>query len=201
MQLIHQTTLSVDDYIYKQTWQEARLECCPNTQKSSCQFHRHGTYSRKTPSNIRIARYYCRTCQMTFSLLPSFMAAGKPGTPQAIEEAALAIEECSTLMEAHNRIRPDHHGTWRTQRRWFQRRSFWLTLTLYAVRGLFPEFYAQTPMTVGAFRAKGVTTTLLVTLRKQGSTHLQYVPPPVGFRSCSHPIESQTGPPTQGRPC
>ena len=139
---------------------------------------------------------------MTFSLLPEFMAASKPGTLQAIEEVALAAEECPNLTAAHNRLRPNHHGTWRAQRRWLKRRILWASLALHLARGLFAELYAEAPLTVGTFRAKkGTTTTLLVTLRKQYNNHLEYVPRPVGFRSCSHPIESQTGPPTQGGPC
>ncbi|MCY4138337.1 MAG: hypothetical protein OXF56_08755, partial [Rhodobacteraceae bacterium] len=45
-----------------------------------CRFARHGTYARKTPVGLEIARYYCPDSPMTFNLLPQFMPAGMAGT-------------------------------------------------------------------------------------------------------------------------
>ena len=139
MQIIHQTTLTADEYIYEQTWKEARLTCCPNPKKTNCRLHRHGSYPRKTPRDIRIARYYCRTCEMTFGLVPSFMAVGIPGTLQEVEEAVLAVEERPTLTSAHDRIRPDHNSSRRAQHRWLQKRVLLVNLILHTVKGLFSD--------------------------------------------------------------
>ena len=76
MQLIHETDLSAEEYVSTQAWRDAKLERCPNHPDGGCRFARHGTYARKTPVGLKVARYYCPDSPMTFSLLPRFMAAG-----------------------------------------------------------------------------------------------------------------------------
>lgn len=45
---------------------------------------RHGTYERKTPVVMPVARFYCGGCRTTFSLLPDSAAARRPGSLQEI---------------------------------------------------------------------------------------------------------------------
>jgi len=197
VQLIHQTTLSSEDYIYNKEWQKASLDYCPHSNQSTCRVHRHGSYARNNPKDLRIARFYCPTCQMTFSMLPSFMSARTPGTLQDLEDAALAMEECDTLSAAQERIRPGYACSKDGQRRWFDRRVRWVQLALVMACSLFPDTYANTPMRLGAFRAQGATTTFLMTLRESAPNRLQSMSHPVGLKPCGCPIESQTSPPTQ----
>ncbi len=49
----------------------------------------HGTYGRKTPVPLRVARFDCRDCQTTFSRLPDFAAARRRGSLQEIEDAMI----------------------------------------------------------------------------------------------------------------
>ena len=82
MQILHPTTLNDRDHVNKKGHEDATISSCPNHPGGGCAFHRHGTYSRKTPyGEALIARYYCRESHQTFSLLPLFFAARMPGTP------------------------------------------------------------------------------------------------------------------------
>ena len=50
----------------------------------------HGTYGRRTPVGMRIARYYCPTAHETFSLLPDCLASHFPGALDPIEHVVSA---------------------------------------------------------------------------------------------------------------
>jgi len=53
---------------------------------------RHGTYERKYPAGAKVARYYCRKGQTTFSLLPDCLAARLPDTLDQVQEVIAAVE-------------------------------------------------------------------------------------------------------------
>ena len=72
--------LPASNTLRAQAWRAARLERCPN--------HPHGGCSVRTPRHLRaqglragrrIARWYCRESNTTFSLLPDCLAARFPG--------------------------------------------------------------------------------------------------------------------------
>ena len=196
MQISYHTRHSDKDYIKQSGWQNARLYDCPNNPGGTCRLHRHGTYARKYPDGMRIARHYCRSCQMTFSLLPTFMAAGCPGTLDEIEDAVLVHEDCGTVSQSLQRIRAGHGNHARTQRRWLQRRIEAVHLLLATVKGLFPDLYGEVVPTLASFHQKGPPSQLLRTLRIQCEPWLQTLPCPVGFDPVTKPVESQTDPPT-----
>ena len=53
---------------------------CPNHPRGECLLARHGTYARKRPAGMQIARWYCGESHTTFSLLPDCLAARLPRT-------------------------------------------------------------------------------------------------------------------------
>ena len=196
MQIHDKTHLSIRAYMKQSGWQNARLKTCPINPGGNCRLHRHGTYARKYPDGMRVARFYCRSCQKTFSLLPTFMAAGCPGTLDEIEKVVLVYEECSTLNGTLQRVRAGYGNTARAQRRWLQRRVVAVHLLLATVKGLFPDLYSDVAPTLASFRHKGPLANTLMSLRIQCDPWLQTRPRPVGFHRKKHPVESQSDPPT-----
>ena len=59
MQLRYETGLTGEQYVTARAWREARLERCPKHPHGGCSLARHGTYERKTPQGVRVARWYC----------------------------------------------------------------------------------------------------------------------------------------------
>ena len=137
VQLLYKTDLSAGDYISTEAWRDAKLARCPNHPGGGCRFARHGSYGRKTPAGVRIARWYCPDSHMTFSLLPQFMAAGLPGALQPVEDCA-AEAEAHGLAAAAGRMRPGHHGDPRAARRWIRRRAGYVRLFSRSSPGCFP---------------------------------------------------------------
>ncbi len=201
VQLIHETDLSAEEYVSTQAWRGAKLERCPRHPGGGCRFGRHGTYGRKYPDGMRIARHYCRDTPETFSMLPQFMAAGVAGTLDTIEEGAAAVESEAGLAAAAERMRPARRCHPRAARRWIRRRDTWVSALLTIVIGLFPGQFAGTPVRISAFREHAGTGSALTALRLLCVSHLQSLPAPVGFRRGGALAGSQTGPPTHDGPC
>ena len=70
-------------------------------------FGRNGTYPRVRPAGARIARWYCRQGQQSFSLLPDCLAARLSGTLCDIEAVVVAVEEATSLEAAVEHLRPE----------------------------------------------------------------------------------------------
>ena len=107
MQLRFETGLTGERYVTAQAWREARLERCPKHPHGGCSLARHGTYERKTPQGVRVARWYCPQSHTTFSLLPDCLAARLPGTLEVLEAVVVAAEGARSLEAAANEVRPD----------------------------------------------------------------------------------------------
>ena len=107
VQLRHETGLTGERYVTERAWRFASLDRCPNHPHGGCSFARHGTYARKTPKGMRIARYYCRESHTTFNLLPDCLASRLPGTLVALEEAVAVAEGSRSREAAANRLRGD----------------------------------------------------------------------------------------------
>ena len=76
MQLRFKTGLTGKEYVNAKAWRLASLPHCPeHGPDSNCDFHRNGTYARKTPPGTRIARWYCRDAHRTWSVLPDLWCA------------------------------------------------------------------------------------------------------------------------------
>jgi hypothetical protein len=148
----------------------------------------HGSYLRKYPVPLRIARAYCREGRTTFGLIPDCLASRVPGTLMEIEEAVATFESSTTLSEAADAVRPVEISvvtgepiTLEAQTRWLRRRVKWVTATLLTVVGLLPERFMGVAPTVTAFRSHLQSDSVLVSLREICAQRLEYLPCPVGL--------------------
>ena len=185
VQLRFQSGHTGEQYVRAEAWRDARLARCPNHPYGGCSLARHGTYDRKTPRGVRIARWYCPESHTTFSLLPDCLAARLPGTLADLEAAVAVAEQAPSLAAAANAVRRDPiHLPGAV--RWLRRRVRLAHRALTAVRGLLPERLARCAATVGAFRVRLDTDTVLVVLRDLAAPQLPSLPAPLGFypRGC-----------------
>ena len=65
---------------------------------------RHGTYGRKTPVPMRVARFDCRDCQTTISRLPDFATARRRGSLQEIEDDMVVLAEAPSRWAAARQL-------------------------------------------------------------------------------------------------
>jgi len=175
--------LTREQYLKKQAWRRALPERCPRHATSGCGFARHGTYLRKVPEPVPIARAYCRRGHVTFSFLPDFFASRLPGTLDEVEEAAVALETAPSLAEAAERLRPgdvEDAVTSTSAERWTSRRVALFATVLLAVVGLFPDRLTGVT-TATELRARLATRHALVALRGIAARFLAVLPPPLGF--------------------
>ncbi len=76
VQLRFETELTAEEYVSREEWRNTTFPpCLKDLCRRDCGTMRHGTYGRKTPVPLRVARFDCRECQATFSRLPDFAAA------------------------------------------------------------------------------------------------------------------------------
>ncbi|MEM6962074.1 MAG: hypothetical protein AAF550_10085 [Myxococcota bacterium] len=132
VQIVLRSGHTSERYVSEQGWLGARIQQCP---KCNGPIRRHGTYRRKTPEGIRIARFYCRPCQMTVSLLPSFLAAGYSEELAVQQQAVATAAACSGFDEAARTLRADIEL--QGARRWLRRRLARHRLALLIVATLF----------------------------------------------------------------
>jgi hypothetical protein len=186
VQIRVQIESTLSEYVAQEGWQHARLLRCPLHPDGGCGFSSHGTYLRKYPIPHRISRYYCRSGQTTFGLIPDFAASQMPGTLDEIESAVAVYEGTGSIYKAAEVVRPPetHSGdptSLAATSQWLSRRVRWVQATLITVAGLFPELFAGLAMTVTAFRAHLQSERVLVDLREICSCHLVHLPAPIGF--------------------
>ena len=157
------------------------LERCPNHPRGGCSFARHGTYRRKTPREMRVARWYCRQSSTTFSLLPDCLAARLPGTLDTLEAVAVHAERSRSLTETARTLRRDAVEL-PGAIRWVRRRVRLVRRLLTSVADLLPERFALGIAGLGPLRAHLDTGRALVELRGLLAPHLSVLPMPLGFR-------------------
>lgn len=177
----------------------ASLSCCPLHPEGGCGFARHGTYPRVTPLGTLIARWYCRKGHRTFSLLPDCLAARMSGTLEEVEAAVDAMEQAPTQAIAAEEIRPFVYLPGAL--RWMRRRVKGVYLFLHLLLGLFPDRFAVSSATLGAFRLCLGSDPVLPQLREIAKDHLSVLPPPLGFLppaggggESQAPFQQQSGP-------
>ena len=157
---------------------------------------RHGTYVRKTPVVMPVARFYCRGCRMTFSLLPDFAAARRPGSLQEIEDGMAVLAGSRGPWAAARQLFPERDemsNAIRGLRRAFAAVSAFLAI----VATMRPDLFRGCPSELGAMRAALGTETLLVDLRREMAAHLSLLPSPVGFKPPWTGGKFPTGPPNR----
>jgi hypothetical protein len=180
VQLRFDTGLTSEEYVSRQAWRDATLECCPLHPRGGCGFERHGTYERVGPPGAQIARWYCRKGHCTFSLLPDCLASRFSGSLSAFEEAVAVAEQAKSVEQAADRLRPDLMDLF-VAVRWLRRRKKLLQSIFSLLRGLLPEHFADCAPQVSIFRTRLACDCALVRLRAMAAPLLGVLPPPLGF--------------------
>ena len=178
VQLRHESPLSGEAYVARNAWRDASLAACPRHPRGGCGLVRHGTYPRRTPTGMRIARYYCPTARETFSLLPDCLASRFPGELDAIEHVVATVEASRSVEAAADILRPDI--TLPAAVRWIRRRLTPVRRALLAIVTLLPDRFAGDAR-LAAVRVALVTPSALVALRTHATAHLTTLPTPLGF--------------------
>lgn len=178
VQLRDPSSLTSEAYVAERAWQKARLLQCPRHPRGGCRFARHGTYPRKTPTGMRIARYYCPTAHETFSVLPDCLAGRFPGDLDDLERVVAHVDAARSIEAAADVLRPDI--VLPSAVRWVRRRLTLVRVTLLAVVTLLPDLFGGTAQ-LGAVRAALETDHALVTLRARAAALLPALPRPLGF--------------------
>jgi len=178
VQLRHECPLSGEAYVARSAWRDASLATCPRHPSGGCGFVRHGTYARRTPAGMRIARYYCPTAHETFSLLPDCLASHFPGELAAIEHVVAIVETARSVEAAADVLRPDI--TLPSAVRWVRRRLTPVRRVLLAVVTLLPDLFTGAAR-LAAVRLALATPAALVALRTHAAPHLATLPTPHGF--------------------
>jgi len=181
MQIVFETQMTSDEYVSEQGWQRATLDTCPVHPEGGCGLRGHGSYARKDPVGLRVARWYCASGQVTFSLLPVFLAARFSGTLSELEAAAAVSERTSSLSQAARQLRPELEE--RSAGRWLRRRLFAIGRGLTALVTSLPELLGTAPTlpAVGA-KIRAASGGVLVALRVAAASLLSALPTPLGLR-------------------
>ena len=179
MQLRFATNLSVDQYIKGKAWKDAKLDHCPLHPNGGCKFAKHGTYSRKFPDGVQVARWYCWKGCTTFSMLPDCLSSRLPGTLIEVENVIKQIENSSSQEAAANNIRLDISLP--SALRWMRLRLFLIRLTLNLLIELFPSLLKNCKPTFLSFKSVFSDEFVLPQLREFASQYLDVLPPPLGF--------------------
>lgn len=183
MQLRYSEQLTLEGYLKEKAWERASAKRCPLHPQGKCGYCRHGTYVRKIPEPIPIARAYCPQGHTTFSFLPDFLASRLPGTLDEVEQTAVQRESSPSLAQAAERLRPAT-APWAVSstsaERWVARRVALFKTVLLAVVGLFADRLAGTT-TATELRGRLCTEHALVMLRERSDRWLAALPAPLGF--------------------
>lgn len=178
VQLRHECPLSGEAYVARSAWRDASLAACPRHPRGGCGFVRHGTYPRRTPMGMRIARYYCPTAHETFSLLPDCLASHFPGALDPIEQVVATVEAARSVEAAADVLRPNI--TLPSAVRWARRRLTPIRRALLAVVTLLPDLFTGDAR-LAAVRLALATPSALVALRIHAAPHLATLATPLGF--------------------
>lgn len=179
LQLRFATNLSVDQYIKGKAWKNAKLNHCPLHPQGGCKFAGHGTYSRKFPDGVKVARWYCPKGHTTFSMLPDCLSSRLPGTLIDVETVINQIESSPSQEAAVNNIRLDISLPGAL--RWMRRRLFLIRSTLILLIVLLPSLPENCQPTLSSFRSVLGIEFVLPHLRMLACPYLNILPPPLGF--------------------
>ena len=174
-----------DRYVTDRAWERAVLDECPLHRAGGCGLRRHGSYGRKHPVGVRVARFLCPSVGETISLLPAFLSARLPATLDEVEAVIDAVEASPSIACAAEATRPADHEdavTSISAARWVRRRLRPVMAALVAMVTLVPELWGCAP-TLGAIRAQLGQERVLLALRELGRAHLSALSPPLGLRA------------------
>lgn len=184
MQLRFESTLTFEQYVTAQAWEQATLSACPLCKPGTCHLQRLAPYLRKVPAVAFVARFYCPEKHTTFGLLPDFYASRMPGTLDDIERAAVTAEGAQSVERAAEKLRPADTPdaiTFGAAVAWLRRRLVLVRALLVTVIGLLPDRFAGVGLSVRAWRERLGTSRVLVALRGICARHLYALPRPLGL--------------------
>jgi len=179
VQLRFATDISVEQYIEEEAWKDAELDQCPLHPEGGCRIARHGTYSRKSPDGTKIARWYCPDGRTTFGLLPDCLSSRLPGTLIEVETVINQIESAPSQEAAADNMRLDIGlpGILR----WMRHRLFLIRASLILLIDLLPLLSNNGQATLSSLRSTLGVEFVLPHLRELAASHLDILPPPLGF--------------------
>lgn len=182
MQILFETRMTSGQYVSERRWRTAMLSSCPLHPRGGCGFRGHGSYERKTPPGLRVARWYCSEGQVTFSLLPDFMAASYRGTLGEVEHAVRIAQQAASVAAAAQQLRPELDDQ-RSAERWLRRRVSALRSGLSSLVTSVPALFGVTS-TLSAVAAKlgAETGRVLEAVRAASTPLLALMATPLGFR-------------------
>ena len=178
VQLRHKCSLSGETYVARNAWRDASLATCPRHPRGGCGLVRRGYVPCRTPTGMRIARYYCPTARETFSLLPDCLASRFPGALDPIEDVVVTVEAARSVEAAADVLRPEI--TLPSAVRWIRRRLTPVRRALRAVVTLLPDLFTGDAR-LTAVRLALAAPAALVALRTHAAPHLATLPSPLGF--------------------
>ena len=179
MQIRYATDLSAEEYVQQEAWKEARLDNCPLHPAGGCGFCKNGTYRRKYPEGIKVARWYCSEGHTTFGLLPDCLSSRLSGSLNEVESVIVEMEDSPTQEKAADKIRIDIELPGAL--RWMRRRVVLAQAALVMLIDLLPSLFAGCSPTICSFRSALCLEPILPELRGHASLYLHLLPPPVGF--------------------
>lgn len=180
MQVRLRTELTAEQYITGEQWSNAKF--WPSGLHPGRGFRRHGTYSRRKPSGLRVTRWYSRDKHVTVSALPDFAAARVSSSLGEIEDVVADVEQASGEMSFEHiagNLRRDIGLP--GAMRWVRRRMLWVSAALTTIRGLAVDKLAGCALSVEQFRLRLETDCVLVRAREIATKNLARFPAPVGF--------------------
>jgi hypothetical protein len=178
VQLRDPSRLTSEEYVAQKGWLKASLERCPVHPEGGCGFSAYGTYGRKTPAGMQIARCYCPQARRTFSLLPDCLASRLSGSLDELEAVVERVEGARSVEAAADELRPEIELPGAV--RWVRRRLKLVRATLVALVTLMPDVLGGEAH-LGAVRLALGNERALVALRERGADHLARLPHPLGF--------------------
>ncbi len=182
MQILFETRMTSEQYVSEQGWLGATLLSCPVHPSGGCGIRAHGSYLRKTPTGLRVARFYCAAGHVTISLLPDFMAASFSGLLAEVEEAVRVAEQTSSVVAAGQRLRPELNDE-RSAGRWLRRRLSALKSGLTSLVTSVPELFGVAPtLSAVAARLAAGAGRVLIAARWKATSLLVRMATPLGFR-------------------
>lgn len=185
MQLRLESKLTSQEYITREAWRDAslRLHACPVHRHGGCGFRSCGSYVRKRPDGLRIARWYCPTGRCTFSIVPDFAATRVAATLAELEDAVVRFETARasghSVELAARSVRTDIEPAGAV--RWMRRRRVWLAAAVALLVGVVPELLVGCELSVLAVRTALGCDCVLVRARQIAAAQLKVAPAPLGF--------------------
>lgn len=180
MQIRLRTELTAEQYINAEQWGNAKF--WPRELRPGAGFRRHGTYGRRKPNGLRVARWYNRDKHLTVSALPDFAAARVSSSLAEIEDIVADVEQASGEMSFEHiagNLRRDIGLP--GAMRWVRRRMLWVSVALTTLRGLAADKLTGCALSVEQFRLRLGTECVLARAREIATRNLARFPAPVGL--------------------